>query len=216
MDYAHLKTRQREERDTHSQGLALRVHRALSWLQRAEQCDDQDGRFIFLWIAFNAAYAAETGGRQKGESDHYRQFLYKLHEMDRDKKLSKLVWEQYSSAIRLLLDNPYVFQPFWNHQNGLSDSSDWETQFTRDKQRAHKALAQQDTPSVLSVVFYRLYTLRNQLVHGGATWDSSANREQMRDACRFLGDFVPVVIELMLDNPNALWGDAVYPVIENA
>ena len=31
----------------------------LSWLHRAEQCEDEDGRFIFLWIAFNAAYAQD-------------------------------------------------------------------------------------------------------------------------------------------------------------
>ena len=35
--------------------------------------------------------------------------------------------------------------------------------------------------TVLSIVLSRIYTLRNQLVHGGATWDSSVNREQLRD-----------------------------------
>ena len=38
--HAELKERQRAERDGHSEGLALRVHRALSWLDRAEQCED--------------------------------------------------------------------------------------------------------------------------------------------------------------------------------
>lgn len=47
------------ERDSYHPNLALRVHRALSWLNRAEQADGLDGRFIFLWIAFNAAYATE-------------------------------------------------------------------------------------------------------------------------------------------------------------
>ena len=36
LDHQHLKARQREERESHSEGLALRVHRALSWLQRSE------------------------------------------------------------------------------------------------------------------------------------------------------------------------------------
>ena len=55
--YQHLKTRQRAERVNYPEHLSLRVHRALSWLNRAEQCQDDDGRFIFLWISFNAAYA---------------------------------------------------------------------------------------------------------------------------------------------------------------
>lgn len=41
------------------------MHRALSWLNRAErEPDDYDARFIFLWIAFNAAYAQEFPNRR--------------------------------------------------------------------------------------------------------------------------------------------------------
>jgi hypothetical protein len=57
IDYNTLKNRQRQERDNYPDNLGLRVHRALSWLNRAEQEGDPDSRFIFLWIAFNAAYA---------------------------------------------------------------------------------------------------------------------------------------------------------------
>ena len=57
MDYQTLKTRQRTERGKHPTNVALRVHRALYWLNRAGQCEDEDGRLIFLGIAFNAAYA---------------------------------------------------------------------------------------------------------------------------------------------------------------
>ncbi|MGM0563388.1 MAG: hypothetical protein ACQES2_03565 [Pseudomonadota bacterium] len=213
-DYARLKERQRAEREHHPQGLGLRVHRALSWLNRAEQCEDSDGQFVFLWIAFNAAYSAENGGRPTSEADRYRRFLIKLADLDREKKLHQLVWQQYPQAIRVLMDNPYVFQPFWDYQNGLDSAEDWEKTFQRDKQRAHQALAKQQTASVLSVVFYRLYTLRNQLIHGGATWNSQTNREQLRDATRLLFDLVPTVIELMLDHPDALWGDAMYPPVE--
>lgn len=213
-DYARLKERQRAERERHPQGLGLRVHRALSWLNRAEQCEDTDGQFIFLWIAFNAAYSAENGGRPASEADRYRGFLIKLCDLDRNRKLHQLVWQQYPQAIRVLMDNPYVYQPFWDHQNGLCYAEDWERMFQKDKQRAHRALAQQQTASVLSVVFYRLYTLRNQLIHGGATWNSRTNREQLRDATRLLFDLVPAVIELMLDYSDALWGDAVYPPVD--
>lgn len=40
--------------------MGLRAHRAISWIGRSEACgDDDDARFIILWIAFNAAYADE-------------------------------------------------------------------------------------------------------------------------------------------------------------
>ena len=43
-NYEHLKARHRSERETWPTNLSLRAHRALSWLNRAEQCDDNDGR----------------------------------------------------------------------------------------------------------------------------------------------------------------------------
>ena len=32
--------------------MGLRVHRSISWIGRAEDATDDDGRFIFLWIGF--------------------------------------------------------------------------------------------------------------------------------------------------------------------
>lgn len=49
MQFQSLKQRHRGERDALHSNLRLRVHRALSWLDRAEQADDLDGRFIFPW-----------------------------------------------------------------------------------------------------------------------------------------------------------------------
>ena len=45
------------------------------------------------------------------------------------------------------------------------------------------------------------------------TWNGSVNREQMRDCGNLMGKLVPQVIEIMMDNPGTLWGDACYPVV---
>ena len=58
-----LKQRHREVRDDMPQTLSLQIHRALSWLNCAEQKEDYDSKFIFLWISFNAAYAHELQNR---------------------------------------------------------------------------------------------------------------------------------------------------------
>jgi hypothetical protein len=50
---------------------------------------------------------------------------------------------------------------------------------------------------VLSFVFDRLYVLRNQLVHGGSTWNSGINRTQVRDGTAILGFLMPVFADLM-------------------
>lgn len=213
MHYQTLKVRQREERENHSEALGLRIHRALSWLNRAEQCqEDPDGQFIFFWIAFNSAYANETGDIRIAEGKRFNHFLNRLVDLDEKNQLSSLTWQQYPNAIRVLLDNPYVFQPFWDHQNGLDNGRNWKEQFSKAKATANKALANKDTGTLLSIVFNRLYTLRNQLIHGGATWNSKVNRDQLRDGNRLLADVVPVVIEIMMDHAGAQWGEACYPV----
>jgi hypothetical protein len=208
-----MKTRQRAERDNWPEFLALRVHRALSWLHRAEQCDDADGRFVFLWIAFNSAYAADVGPERSLEAQRFGNFLSRLAELDCQDRLAKLVWQRYAGAIRVLLDNRFVFQPYWDYQNRLPDTDDWEERFQRANAAAHASLARQDMGAVLSIVFSRLYTLRNQLLHGGATWNSGINRDQLRDGSAILGDVVPILIEIMMDHPGELWGEPSYPVV---
>ncbi|MBU0525903.1 MAG: hypothetical protein KKC24_08535 [Gammaproteobacteria bacterium] len=216
MDYQSLKTRHRNERDAHHPNLALRVHRALSWLNRAEQAEDVDGRFIFLWIAFNAAYATDIDEHHRlSEQEAFKGFLQKLCMLDSEHLIEKLVWSEFSGSIRALLDNPYVFQSFWDFQNGKITEAMWEERLRSGKRSAHAALADRDTAKVLGVMFNRIYTLRNQLIHGGATWDGSVNRTQLRDCSNLLAKLVPLVILLMLDNPKTLWGDACYPVVQS-
>jgi hypothetical protein len=219
MNYDQLKTRQRAERHAHPPNLALRVHRAISWLQRAEQLalqDDKDGEFIFLWIAFNAAYATEIDDRYRlTEQATFRTFLQKLTELDAGRgRFADLVWTEFSGSIRVLLDNPYVFQDFWSFQNGSMPEEEWKRRFADAKKVAKLALRNRETVTVLGVVLSRIYTLRNQLMHGGATWNSTVNREQIRDCSKLMGKLVPLVIEIMLDHPETLWGDACYPVVE--
>ena len=64
------------------------------------------------------------------------------------------------------------------------------------------------------MIFDRLYVLRNQLLHGAATWNSGANREQVRDGAAILGRLIPEVLEIMLGNHDADWGEIRYPVID--
>lgn len=213
--FDELKQRQRAERDGYHENLGLRVHRALSWLQRAELADDLDGQFIFLWIAFNAAYANEIDGeKSRTQQEAFVQFLRKLQELDNDGVLDHLVWQEFPKSIRLLLDNRYVFASFWEWQKGNLDEATWEKRFSKGKADANRALARQDTANVLAIVLRRTYVLRNQIVHGGATWNSGVNRDQVRDCVQLLGQLVPAVVEIMMNNPQTLWGDASYPVVK--
>ncbi|MGI9310164.1 MAG: hypothetical protein ACR2P7_01370 [bacterium] len=215
LTHAALKARQRAERGRHPPGIAVRIHRALSWLGRAERCGgDGDARFIFLWIAFNAAYANEIPGEEFTEKKIFRNFIKRLVELDQDHLLADLIWTEFPGAIRILLGNRYVYEPFWDFHRGNIGEQEWKIRFSRKKSATTRAFARNNTAGVLISVFSSLYVLRNQIMHGGATWNSAVNRDQVRDCTNILAKAVPLVIQILMDNPDALWGDPVYPVIE--
>ena len=192
----------------------LRVHRALSWLEQAERTTDLDTRFIFLWIAFNAIYAKDFSGVRGADKGLFTEFLHRISQLDSEQRLYDLVWQTYSGSIRILLDNRYTFQPFWDYHNGVISEAEWQASFEQNKQRALTALADKNTVAILNAVFAHLYTLRNQIVHGGATHGSSVNRAQLKDACRILGDILPAMIEIVMMNADQEWGKPFYPVVD--
>lgn len=221
LDYTHqkfptLKAKQREIREGFPNDLGLRVHRALSWLQRAEMAgDDHDAAFIFYWIAFNAAYADELRDADLiGERSVFADYFQRLTSLDHDQRIYDAIWQRFPHEIRLLLRNKFVFQPFWRHQNGEPGYESWQVSFEKSKRRVGVALNESDTSTILCTLFDRLYVLRNQLLHGGATWNSRVNRDQVRDGAHILAVLVPVFIDLMMDNSQAPWGAPYYPVVE--
>lgn len=208
-----LKARLKENEGQFDEQTRIRIHRAIFWLRRAEaEPDDPDARFIFLWISFNAAYGQDLG-RDSTERDLLTRFLSKLIEADAEGRIHALLFQKYSGSIRVLFDNRFVFEPFWRAVREHDSSESWKDRFKASHKAALYAIMNNDTPSVLGIVFDRLYVLRNQLVHGGATWSSKVNRAQVEDGASILGDLVPLMIETMLSEPNVAWGEIAYPVI---
>lgn len=220
LDFAHLKEKQRRLRDGFPDDVSLRIHRALSWGRRAEQEEeDLDARFIFLWIGFNAAYArdpdaAENEGNMEEARAEFQRYFETLDSCDGEQWIHRAVWERYPNEIRVLVGNEYVFAPFWKHHNRIPGYDDWQRSLHDSQKVIGTAFAKQETPKILSVLFDRLYVLRNQLMHGGATWGSEVNREQLRDGVKILGWLLPIFIDIMLDHPREDWGPPWYPVIQ--
>ena len=216
LDHAALKAKQRAIRKGFPETMGLRAHRAISWIGRAENCgDDDDARFIFLWIAFNAAYADEREfqGVAPGERAAFIDYFGRLVALDQSRRIYRAVWERFSGPVRLLMDNHFIFNPFWQHHNGIDGFADWEERFRTSARSFAHAFQAGDTARVLSFVFDRLYVLRNQLVHGGSTWNSGVNRAQVRDGAAILTFLMPVFVDLMMDNPEKDWGKPFYPVV---
>ena len=208
-----LKLKLKANSEQYSEPQRVRMHRAISWQTRAEsESNDLDAQFVFLWIAFNAAYAKEIGF-DESEREKLASFNRLLVDIDSEKKLHGILFHQYSGPIRTLLDNKYIFEPFWKALREHDPSNRWEESFASSKKAALGAIFAGDTAKVLGIVFDRLYVLRNQLVHGGATWNSKVNRAQLKDGTAIMMAITPIIFSLMLDHPELDLGEIMYPVI---
>lgn len=213
MDSRELKDKHRQVRDGQPEALRIRIHRAISWLTRAEaEGDDLDARFIFLWISFNAAYAKEFGF-EMSEREQTREFIQKVLTRDPAGRSNDTMHRQFTGPIRTLVDNKYIFEPFWRAMREHDASEQWKTQFEAGKKLALRAIMEKQTDVLLSVVLDRLYVLRNQIVHGGSTWNSAANRTQLRDGAAILATILPVVIDVMIDDASEDFEEIAYPLI---
>ena len=224
-----FKTLKAKEEDLNKNGqlpdnFALRIHRAISWGMRAErEIEDDDVRFILLWIGFNAAYVKDsdifyntnTDTKNSSQRNFFKTYFDALIELDSNSRIYDAVWDRFKHEVRILLDNKYIFEPFWKHHHNIPNYNNWQERFEKSKRVIGFAIDKREkTALILSTIFDRLYVLRNQLMHGSATWDSSINRNQVRDGAKIMGWLLPLFIDIMMDNPNENWGQPPYPVIE--
>ena len=189
---------------TFSSGLGLRPRRYTSWLGRAEQemeSGDYDAAFIFYWIAFEAAYAESRTGALVGGGDRERRkdYFHEIITLDVSDNVGNAIIAECADPIMEILKNKYVFQLFW------ADHKDWEETLQCELAQVDRPYSlwriEQHTKKTLNIVFDRLYVLRNQLIHGGATWKGSMNRNQVAAGARNMHVLIPRFAKLMTDNP---------------
>jgi hypothetical protein len=113
----------------------------------------------------------------------------------------------------LFIKNPYVSHWFWDFQRGTLSESDWKQRFEWSCTNAERALTRKNAVVFIGILFDRLYVLRNQLMHGGATFESVVNREQLRSGVQILEQLVPVIIYLVMQNSTEEWGEPCFPPI---
>ncbi len=140
-------------------------------------------------------------------------FVRKLVEHDQDRNIYESLWSTFSGPIRTWINNQYVFQPFWEAHRLGHNENDWKLRFERAKHAANHYLATEKVPELLGMVLDRLYVLRNQLMHGGVTYQSRISRDQGRDGRNMLAFLMPLIVEILEQSATDGWGDIYYPVV---
>ena len=232
-EFAELDDRFRDRWGKEYTSFTLRLRRATSWGRRGDEEEekdspDHDAAFIFYWIAFNALYGEYAADdSKKTEWGNIQAYLVKVVNFDEDGSIYRHLWGQFEDArfgdTRQLLNNRYIFDDFWDFQHALeypskrreaAGSGNWEDRLADETEKVERSFKLWRGLPVLYMLFRRLYVLRNQLLHGSATWGSRVNREQVTVGTKLMKLLLPIFVALMLDNPNADWGKPYYPLVK--
>lgn len=222
--------------DTLRGNLQLRVYRAARWIEQAEKTDSDDAAFIFYWIAFNAAYAKgqPSGTQRTPERARFSWYFRTIVDLDKDHAIQSMVKQRFPHEIMDIMKNEYMFKDFWDSKV-YRVKNNWQRELEKDRKAVADALdaislrkgkkrgrktPEQSTVTILSNVFARLYVLRNQLMHGGATPGGRLNRKQVEDGKNMMAYLLPQFITLMWTNIDSIaagadecWGRPPYPPV---
>jgi len=203
------------EPDEKTQGYIERLRRARSWSVAASRYrTDIDIQFICYWISLNALYGGLAGDPLKHDAP-----LYTLSDGDSfpvDRDLSELI------HLMCRLDRHHLLKAVKSiDPQVLSDTVGdrwtsglyWQNVYSRRpvdtrrlssrRQRVQDALKLNQVEALLHVVLARILELRNQVVHGGASYYISKNRDSLNPAVTVLAILVPAFIEVMERNRAA-------------
>jgi hypothetical protein len=200
------------------QGLLDRLQRADSWIQAAQDLDTDrmHEAFIFLYIAFNCMY-----GRRKYEGDESQieedldAFLAKVLIMHR-KNLQQggaILKEALSNCRQdgaVLIRDRFLVNRYWR---GNQPAPALQARLNKEAIGALEAFDDGDYAEFLGVLFRRISVLRNQIMHGCATYGPrSYGRASLEKALRVLKLLVPAFFRLMRQYGHELpWDPIPYP-----
>lgn len=204
-------TKERLVAEKSGEATRVRIHRAFSWLSRAEQLADSDAlddRLIFLWIAFNTLYGQwDQELREPGrDKPSWQRFLSRVMELDAEGRIATLI-QQERELILSLLGDPYLSAFFWQEPG--------EVRAAKSRKPRYDALTwytQSRWGMILDRVMERVYLLRCQLVHGAASYGGTLNRGAIHRCAAMLQRVLIVVLLVIIDHGgDEDWGPLCYP-----
>ena len=189
----------------------LRIHRACSWLQRAEEINDDKDLDLALmgqWVAFNALYSKwdSTERQPCGDRQSWREFLNRILQLDDTGHMSQVLQEHKRLVVAILRDE-YLSSYFWEEPSSKRAS--------QSKKAMHESSTwyiEGNWTLILDRLIERIYLLRCQLTHGAATFGGMLNRTASRHCSTMLQHPLPAIILVIADHgADEDWGETCYP-----
>ena len=218
----------------------IRMQRAISWLERFSVLvePDHDLTFLLNWVSFEALYGKDEYlhfvnpevSENMSSVKEIMIFIDNILKVEHHyQKIVDVISELFPEIEEIYL-NPFIdhiaWRDFYKH---VKNKTICKKNLFKKAQKKYKPIKQKVLKDpkqfniLLKNLFARLYLLRNQLIHGNATYKGAANEEtlragQIRCAAKITKKLIPMMIEIMLESlevaPGATrWGKIPYPRI---
>ena len=191
-----------------------RAARMKAWIDLAEKLTASDDnahvRFVFYWIAYEAAYQTY---KAKGPSSHTseREAFHHRATWHDGSRLQEIL-RQHRESIVKLLETRQVEREFWYQGNQPATSdAEWDSGFRRRVKDAVNRLDNLETEHTLNDVFKNLSIVRHQIVHGGSAGIQSRGLSQVLWGAGLLAALIPRFRASITSNLEEDWGRPPFP-----
>jgi hypothetical protein len=223
LDIDRLRRLWKPRRDAYARALLyepvrIRVHRALTWLAHAERCDasrDLDARLIAQWIALNSLYGQwdRRAASPMPDRDSLRAFVKQILTHDHDGLLGAVLQANVRLATSLFEDR-YLSAHFWEEPTAPK-GRDRGRAPALGAQGAREQLREGRIEAFLDRLLGRVHFIRNQLVHGGSTYNGQLNRTAVRRASQMMDHLLACFLQILMEHGYVDdWGLLCYPPIQ--
>lgn len=225
-------TKDRTANEQTHEGIRIRLHRCLSWMDAAERIeagshalpapddpraptrDVADATLVTRWVAFNSLYGRWDPERCETVRDGtaWREFTKRLIDLDRahGEPVGELL-RANRGLLERLVEDEFLRRHFWTSSDGVPTP---RGPSRRDRDGLRERLRDGRTTAALDLTIDRVYFLRCQLVHGGASFGSRHNRTAVGYANRFMCLFLPTAAQLIIEHGwDGDWDEICYPPV---
>ena len=198
--------------DNPFQNFQIRIHRSLSWLERAMELDSKehpDGRLLYAWIALSSLYGTwdVEAGYPARDAESRTAFIEMLVGIDRGGLLAERL-QSLEKDILWLLEDKYLDPRFWK-------DPDRPGSVRAKYHQAVRLYQEKSWTAILEYALQRIAVLRGQIVHGAATRGSRLNRESLRRCREVLESLLPVVLQILIEHrADDDWPPLCYPPMD--
>ena len=206
---------ERVKNQTIGESFRVRLHRSLSWAQQMETHQEEDRvdeAFLCSWIALNALFARWDDDLQQclPERQSMQRLIDQCLILDQDRILLKCLQDLHWH-IEQLLSNKYLDTRFWRELD--QDKNEHQAD---DFSKRYEFFLRKGQGVLLSQTLLKVYLMRNQLMHGAATYNSDMNRHTLLLCSHIVDQLLRRFLFLLTDGykPSIDLGGLPYPPVK--